>query len=105
RLQLLNSCNDGIEGKLKTFEAIAYPIDSTNARLKVKFSWPFVKGDYQIIDLGSDYEYAMVGSGNRKHLWILSRVPELSLDVMKLLLNKASGQGFDISKLVFTNQV
>lgn len=105
RLQLINTCHEnGPGGKVKTTEGIAYPIDSSNARLKVKFNWPFVKGDYQIIELSSDYEYAMVGTENRKYLWLLGRSPELSFETVKSLLSKAVAQGFDISKLIFTNQ-
>ncbi len=32
-------------------------------------------GDYWIIDLGENYEYAVVGHPTRKYLWILFRTP------------------------------
>jgi len=41
----------------------------TNAKLKVRFFWPF-SGDYWIIDLGENYEYAVVGHPKRTYLWI-----------------------------------
>ena len=105
RLEVINSCHEnGPHGKLRTSHATGIPTDASNARLKLKFNWPFITGDYQILELGSDYEYAMVGTSNRKHLWILSRSPELSLDIVKSLLNKALAQGFDTTKLIFTKQ-
>ena len=51
----------------------------THAKLKVWFFWPF-KGDYWIIDLDPDYQWAVVGVPSRKYLWILSRTPTLDGD-------------------------
>ena len=44
----------------------------TNAKLKVTFFWPFY-GDYWVIGLSPEYQYAIVGEPSRKYLWILSR--------------------------------
>lgn len=104
-IEVLNSCHKGSpEGRLKKSRGKAFIKDSeTNARLKVQFFWPF-RGDYQIIDLDKNYQYAMVGSDNRKYLWILSRTPELNISVVRDLMDKAVGQGFDTSNLIFTPQ-
>jgi len=75
----------------------------TNAKLNVQFQWPF-KGKYWILELASDYSYAMVGHPNRKYLWILSRKPWMEMDVYKKLLMSADRKGFDISKLRITPQ-
>jgi apolipoprotein D and lipocalin family protein len=106
-LHVVNSCHkNGARGKLIKTEATAYVSDSsTNARLKLKFNkWPFITGDYEIIALGSDYEYAMVGTSNRKYLWILSRAPQLEVHLIKDLLQKASEMGFDTTRLIFNRQ-
>ena len=53
-----------LDGKEKIAVGKAWVIDKkTNAKLKVQFFWPF-SGDYWIIELGKDYEYAVVGSKN-----------------------------------------
>jgi apolipoprotein D and lipocalin family protein len=44
---------------------------ATNAKLKVTSFWPFY-GDYRIIDLGEDYDYAVVGHPGRNYLWTLA---------------------------------
>jgi apolipoprotein D and lipocalin family protein len=106
-LHVVNTCHkNGANGKLIKTEATAFVTDpSTNAKLKLKFNrFPFITGDYEIIDLGSDYEYAMVGTSNRKYLWILSRLPQLEVYLIKDLLYKASAMGFDTSRLIFNRQ-
>jgi apolipoprotein D and lipocalin family protein len=106
-IHVVNSCHkNGANGKLIKAEATAFVSDPrTNARLKLKFNrWPFITGDYEIIDLGPDYEYAMVGTSSRKYLWILSRVPQLEVHLIKDLLAKASSMGFDTSRLIFNRQ-
>ena len=82
----------------------AWVVDETNhAKLKVRFFWPFW-GSYWIIDLGKDYDYAVVGHPSRKYLWVLSRTPEMDDVLYYEILGKISQQGYDTSKLVRTIQ-
>jgi apolipoprotein D and lipocalin family protein len=92
------------DGKLKTIEGKAWVVDTaTNAKLKVSFFWPFA-ADYWILELGKDYEYAVVGNKSRKYLWILSRTPQMEETTYNELLKRAQEKGFDISKLEKTRQ-
>jgi apolipoprotein D and lipocalin family protein len=102
-IKILNYCNKGsIAGVLETAEGKAFVSDKeTNAKLKVQFAWPF-KGDYWILDVGKDYEYALVGSPDRDHLWILSRTNKINGNSLKKLKNIATREGFDINRLVYT---
>jgi len=75
----------------------------TNARLKVSFFWPF-SGDYWIIDLGNNYEYAVVGHPNRKYLWVLSRIPQMDEKVYHEILARLEQQDYDTTKLLKTPQ-
>jgi apolipoprotein D and lipocalin family protein len=55
-------------GKVKRAKGNAKVIDKdSGAKLKVTFFWPFY-GDYWIINLGKDYDYAVVGTPDRKYL-------------------------------------
>ena len=65
-------------------------------QLKVRFFWPF-SGDYYIIHLGADYDYALVGDPSRKYLWILARDKHLDDSIYTELLNIAKENGFDTS--------
>lgn len=79
------------------------PYANETAKLKVRFFWPFA-GDYWIIALDENYQYAMVGHPNRKFLWILSREKKLDSDIIQNLLLQAKNQGFDTSKIEFVAQ-
>lgn len=99
-LNVLNSCRTK-KGRTKMIEGKAYVVDTaTNAKLKVRFVWPFTE-DYNILDVGENYEYSLVGSKSRKNLLILSRTEELDLNIINKLTKKAEGLGFDTSKLLF----
>jgi apolipoprotein D and lipocalin family protein len=79
---------------------------TTNAELIVTFNSFFtrlfrVKGDYNIMKLDPNYEYVLVGSINRKSLWLMSRSPvEIPETVLNEYLDLAQKDGFDNSKLV-----
>lgn len=105
-IKVVNSCHkQDIRGPLKVTTGKAYvPDPKTKAKLKVQFFWPF-KGDYWILDIGPQYEYALVGEPSRKNMWILSRTPEIELDALKTLVNKAKEKGFDTDKLIYTQQL
>jgi apolipoprotein D and lipocalin family protein len=92
------------EGKLKTADGKATVTDTkTNAKLAVQFFWPF-KGKYWIIGLAHDYSYALVGHPNRKYLWILGRKPVMDSQTYNHLIAMAANKGFDVRKLVKTDQ-
>jgi len=74
-----------------------------SGKLKVSFFKPFY-GDYYVIDLGENYEYALVGNPSRKYLWILAREPSLPLETVELLKETASEKGFAVEELYYTKQ-
>lgn len=105
KIDVLNECFDGsMRGKLRTAQGKAKVVDNqTNAKLKVTFFWPFY-GDYWIIDLGANYEYAVIGEPKRKYLWILSRTKTMEPELYKTILKKISEMDYDIAKLMITLQ-
>jgi apolipoprotein D and lipocalin family protein len=102
-VHVLNTCHkQSTQGRLKKATAKAYVVDPvSNAKLKVQFFWPFT-GDYWILDIGDQYEYAVVGEPSRKYLWVLSRTPDLDKHILNGILEKAKAQGFNTSKLIHT---
>ena len=105
KIDVLNRCSrDSLTGRVTVARGRAKVVDkSTNAKLKVSFFWPFW-GDYWIIDLGRDYEYAVVGHPHRKYLWILSRSPVMNSAVYEGILERLTAQGYDVSRLEVTLQ-
>jgi apolipoprotein D and lipocalin family protein len=74
KVQVVNACREK-NGKVRTARGTAKVVDKkTNAKLKVTFFWPFY-GDYWVIGLSPEYQYAIVGEPSRKYLWILNRNP------------------------------
>ena len=105
KIGVLNRCRKyTLDGKEKSIKGKAWVVDSnTNARLRVQFFWPF-SGDYWIIELDPDYQYAVVGHPGRNYLWILCRRPQMDESLYDNLLEKISAQGYDAKRLVKTLQ-
>jgi apolipoprotein D and lipocalin family protein len=98
---VLNECRRS--GKVKQAKGKAKVVDKiSGAKLKVTFFWPFY-GDYWIIDLGKDYDYAVVGTPNRKYLWILSRTPQMDDKLFSQLIESVKSKGFDVNNLIKTS--
>lgn len=102
-IEVVNSCLK-VDGKTKRSEGHAKVQDAaTNAKLAVTFFWPFY-GKYWVIDLGQNYEYAVVGEPSRKYLWILSRTNTISDAKYKEITQRLQAKGYDPNKLVRTKQ-
>jgi apolipoprotein D and lipocalin family protein len=95
-------------GEVEESVGEASAVDDSNSRLEVTFlpeglRWiPFTKGDYWIIALDPDYSVALVGSPDRKYLWLLSRQPELDDTTRQHYLDIARQQGFELGPLILT---
>lgn len=104
KIQVYNSCNDvTVTGPLREISGFATNEDPmSNSKFKVDFGLP-KKGDYWIIGLGTNYEYAVVSDPSRRSLYILSKTPTLDPILFNEALAKASSQ-LDTSKLIMTIQ-
>ncbi|KAJ9548636.1 hypothetical protein OSB04_021179 [Centaurea solstitialis] len=100
------------DGKRDAIEGSAYKADpkSDEAKLKVKFYVPPflpiipVTGNYWILYLDDDYQYALIGEPSRKYLWILSRQNHIDDEVYNRLVEKAKKEEYDVTKLKKTTQ-
>jgi apolipoprotein D and lipocalin family protein len=100
-IKVVNACRrGGPDGEEKLVEGRAWVVDkATNAKLRVRFFWPFW-GSYWIIDLGDDYEYAVVGHPGRGYLWILSRTPTMDDGVFEAIADRLRRNGYDPARLI-----
>ncbi len=95
-------------GGLDQADGIATIVDSkTNAKLAVTFDNFFARlvspsreGNYWIIDLDPDYQTALVGTPDRRYLWMLSRNPHLDEVAYQRLVGKAQQLGFPVSDFI-----
>jgi len=104
-IDVLNKCRKGsLDGPEDVAEGRARVVDrATSAKLQVSFFGPFW-GDYWIIDLSPDYEYAVVGHPSRDYLWILSRTPTLDAEIYDTILKRLEEKGYPLEPLRKTLQ-
>ena len=105
QIDVLNRCRKGsLDGDKNSAKGRARVVDqATNAKLEVSFFRPFW-GDYWIIDLGADYEYAVVGDPSRDYLWILSRTPTMDAAVYDGIIARLRAQEYEVERLNRTLQ-
>ena len=103
KIEVVNRCRKS-SGEYTSAKGKAKIVDKrTNAKLKVTFFWPLY-GDYWILDLGPNYEYAVVGDPSRDYLWILSRTPQIEETLYRQLLAKMAARGFKTELMIRTSQ-
>ena len=105
-LTVVNSCVTR-RGRCREVVGRAEPVPcSGNARLRVRFTGlaglaPVSRdGNYWIIALDADYRWAMVGTPDRRFLWIMARETRMPPDVYAGLVEQARCLGFDVTRLV-----
>jgi len=82
RIGVVNRCRRA-DGSMMEAEGVARVVDAaTRSKLQVSFVSLFglqlFWGDYWIIGLGTDYEYAVIGHPARRYGWVLARSASLS---------------------------
>ena len=106
-IRVVNACR-GADGRITKVEGRARLAnrDGPTSRLKVRFapailSWlPMIWGDYWVLELTPDYGAALVGTPDRKYLWVLSRTAQLDDSIYRRLVATAAAQGFDVARLI-----
>ena len=95
--------NTGIkDGRAKDAKGIA-KLTNTPGLFRVSFFGPFF-GDYRIMMLDDNYQYALIGGKNENYLWILSRTPELDEATKSFILAEADRRGYDTNRLIWVKQ-
>jgi len=96
---------DGTEHGIKGYAKVLNP--PQNSKLAVRFkTWfgPLIpvpkQGNYWVLHVDDKYQEAIVGTPNRKFLWILSRTEKLPESRYQALVKKAKDLGYDVSRLI-----
>ncbi len=113
KLQVLNRCMlpDGrVEESIGIARVAPVAGQPGAGRLEVSFApewmrWlPLAWGDYWILKLDRDYQVALVGTPDRKYLWVLSRAPRLEDEALEAELDYARSLGFEVDKVERTGR-
>lgn len=112
-LQVRNRCtlDDGrLDESVGLARVVNVPGQPGAGRLEVRFApdwlaWlPAVWGDYWILKLDREYQVALVGTPDRRCLWVLSRSPVLDVAALHAELDYARTLGFDVDKVELTGK-
>ena len=111
KIDVINRCRKA-DGTTTEAKGLARLDDSkVTSKLKVRFApafisfLPFVWADYWVIGLSDDYSWALVGTPDRKYLWILARTATMSDEAYARAVGVAQANGFDTTRMVRTPQV
>jgi apolipoprotein D and lipocalin family protein len=98
---------DGTQSGIKGYAKVLNPPE--NSKLAVRFNtWfgPLIpvpeEGNYWILHVDGNYQEAIVGTPDRRFLWLLARTPKISPQRKAALVAKAETLGFDVARLVTT---
>ena len=99
RIDVLNRCVKA-DGSEDLARGVARVVDTqSNARLEVSFvSFLGIRpfwGDYWVIGLGDEYEFAVVGTPDRKYGWVLARTPEPGPEIIQKARRILIAQGYN----------
>ncbi len=99
-VSVLNTCfkKDGVTSNISGVAKVKNPDEP--AKLKVKFNF-FARGDYWIIDLDPNYQWAVVSAQKKKSLFILSRVAPMDQKLLSEIVASLKDRGFDTAELVY----
>lgn len=103
-VEVINRCREA-DGRMAEARGVARVVDPvTNAKLRVSFvsifGWRLFWGDYWILALGEDYEYAVIGGPARKYAWILARAPALAPARMRAARKVLTDAGYAVERLI-----
>ncbi len=110
KVTVLNRGFQGVGGPEESIEGVARVKDTTtNAKLGVRFpSVPFsflFEGEYWIVVLDENYEYAVVTDSRQSTLFILNRSPAMTRERYDAILAELADLDVDTSRLRVTGTI
>ncbi|MFZ2843439.1 lipocalin family protein [Psychrobacter sp.] len=108
-IKVINECK-AEDGSGIMAEGLAKPADNTGSKLKVTFlpSWirwlPVGRADYWVLARDPDYQTALVGTPDKKYLWLLARSPNVNQETYAKYRQIAQQQGYDLKEFKLTSQ-
>ncbi len=96
------------DGSVVRIQSIGYavPASEDNRTLIVRFdeSQPAIP-NYKIYGINPDYTYAIITNPEKDNLFILSRIPVITMSDYLHVTNNLAVDGFDVSRIALTPQL
>lgn len=97
-VNIVNTCFR--DGRRQMVVGKAYPVNKAKSKFEVDFvGGRIITGDYWVLFVDKGYQTVLVGTPDRKYLWILSRKPMISETKEQKAISIAKRMGYDITKL------
>ena len=106
-IDVLNQCRKE-DGSMMSANGLAKAVDNSGSKLKVTFlpSWirwlPVGRADYWVLARDANYQTALVGTPDKKYLWLLARTPNISQQTYSKYRQIAQQQGYDLREFKLT---
>lgn len=99
-IKVINRGYSAEAGEWKEAEGRAVFVgDSNVGHLKVSFFGPFY-ASYVVFELDDQYTTAYITGYDRDYLWLMSRTPEVSDEVLDAFKERAEAEGFELEELI-----
>ncbi|WP_226610222.1 lipocalin family protein [Marinobacter nauticus] len=103
-IKVINRGYSAEAGEWKEAEGRAVFVgDSNVGHLKVSFFGPFY-ASYVVFELDDQYTTAYITGYDRDYLWLMSRTPEVSDEVLDAFKERAEAEGFELGELIVVEQ-
>ena len=99
---VMNECIDKERGN-RSIKGFAEAQNERNNMLKVRFN-KWIVGNYWILDIDDNYEYAVVGEPCRKFAWVLSRKENPDVEEIKKRIGFLQNKGYDVSDVILRGE-
>ena len=103
-IKVVNRGYNAEAGEWKEAEGRAVFVgDSNVGHLKVSFFGPFY-ASYVVFELDDQYTTAYITGYDRDYLWLMSRTPKVSDEVLEAFKARAEAEGFGLGELIVVEQ-
>ncbi|WP_199457689.1 MULTISPECIES: lipocalin family protein [unclassified Marinobacter] len=103
-IKVVNRGYNAEAGEWKEAEGRAVFVDAPDVgHLKVSFFGPFY-ASYVVFELDDQYTTAYITGYDRDYLWLMSRTPEVSDEVLEAFRKRAEAEGFELGELILVEQ-
>lgn len=103
-IKVINRGYNAEAGEWKEAEGRAVFVDDPKVgHLKVSFFGPFY-ASYVVFELDDQYTTAYITGYDRDYLWLMSRTPEVSDEVLDAFKERAEAEGFELEELIVVEQ-